>query len=66
MESSIDKSKRSLSLIFENVPFGSHVLDVGHGSGIPVARDLSRVYKVTGIDLSMEQIRKYMRQNSYV
>ena len=57
MKSRIGESERSLSLILDNVPFGSRALDVGCGSGIPVARDLSKAYKVTGIDLSMEQIR---------
>lgn len=57
MASRVGESERSLSLVFDNVPRGSHVLDVGCGSGIPVARTLSKAYEVTGIDISKEQIR---------
>jgi SAM-dependent methyltransferase len=43
----------------ERVPAGGTVLDLGCGSGIPVARDLSEAgYRVTGIDISEVQIRR--------
>lgn len=43
----------------ERVPEGCAVLDLGCGSGIPVARDLAAAgYRVTGVDLSDVQIRR--------
>ena len=38
------------------VPPGSRVLDLGCGNGIPVARELSRRHRVTGVDLSETQV----------
>jgi 2-polyprenyl-3-methyl-5-hydroxy-6-metoxy-1,4-benzoquinol methylase len=41
------------------VPAGSAVLDLGCGSGIPVARDLAASgYRVTGVDISEVQISR--------
>jgi SAM-dependent methyltransferase len=43
----------------ERVPAGGTVLDLGCGSGLPVARDLSVAgYRVTGVDISDVQIRR--------
>lgn len=41
---------------------GAEILDVGCGSGIPIARALSETYSVTGLDLSQSQI-ELARQN---
>ncbi len=41
---------------------GASILDIGCGAGIPIARTLSRRYRVTGVDLSQEMIR-LARQN---
>jgi SAM-dependent methyltransferase len=41
----------------ERIPAGAAVLDLGCGSGIPVARDLAAAgYRVTGVDISDVQI----------
>jgi 2-polyprenyl-3-methyl-5-hydroxy-6-metoxy-1,4-benzoquinol methylase len=41
------------------VPVGSAVLDLGCGSGIPVARDLAASgYRVTGVDISEVQVSR--------
>jgi len=40
------------------VPKGSPVLDLGCGSGIPVARRLARRYELWGVDLSPVQIAR--------
>ncbi|WP_327186916.1 class I SAM-dependent methyltransferase [Streptomyces sp. NBC_01334] len=41
------------------VPAGGTVLDLGCGSGVPVARDLAAAgHRVTGVDLSEVQIRR--------
>jgi cyclopropane fatty-acyl-phospholipid synthase-like methyltransferase len=37
---------------------GSRVLDLGCGSGVPIAAALAREHRVTGIDASPEQIRR--------
>jgi SAM-dependent methyltransferase len=41
------------------IPAGGAVLDLGCGSGLPVARDLTAAgYRVTGVDISEVQIRR--------
>ncbi|MGW1160130.1 class I SAM-dependent methyltransferase [Streptomyces sp. NPDC002519] len=41
------------------IPAGGTVLDLGCGSGVPVARTLTEVgYQVTGVDISEMQIRR--------
>ena len=53
------KYRAWLGELRERIPAGGKVLDLGCGSGIPVARDLSEAgYRVTGIDISEVQIRR--------
>ncbi len=40
------------------LPNRAHVLDIGCGSGLPVARELAKRFHVTGVDISAEQIRR--------
>lgn len=40
------------------LPNRAHVLDIGCGSGLPVARELAKRFVVTGVDISGEQIRR--------
>ncbi len=40
----------------ERLPPNSTVLDVGCGAGVPVALFLSRKFRVTGVDISSEQL----------
>ncbi|MCX4744338.1 class I SAM-dependent methyltransferase [Kitasatospora sp. NBC_01287] len=48
-----------LSELCRRVPAGSRVLDLGCGSGVPVARDLTAAgCQVTGVDISDVQIRR--------
>jgi SAM-dependent methyltransferase len=48
-----------LSELRERIPAGGEVLDLGCGSGLPVARDLTAAgYHVTGVDISAVQIRR--------
>src|SRR5512133_1157586 len=42
----------------KQLPNRAHVLDIGCGSGLPVTRDLSKRFVVTGVDISSEQIRR--------
>ncbi len=48
-----------LSELRERIRAGGAVLDLGCGSGLPVARDLTAAgYRVTGVDISPVQIRR--------
>jgi 2-polyprenyl-3-methyl-5-hydroxy-6-metoxy-1,4-benzoquinol methylase len=46
-----------LDELVKRLPEKSVVLDAGCGGGVPVARLLSRHYKVTGVDISEAQVR---------
>ncbi len=53
------KYRSWLTGLRDRIPAGGAVLDLGCGSGVPVARDLAAAgYHVTGVDLSGEQIRR--------
>ena len=43
-------------LLFERLPPGAAVLDLGCGTGVPVARGLATHFAVTGVDLSARSI----------
>ena len=47
-----------LGWLTARLPAGATVLDVGCGSGVPIARELAAQYHVTGVDLSAAQIRR--------
>lgn len=47
-----------LALLLERLPAGSTVLDIGCGAGVPVTRALAEHHRVTGVDISGEQIRR--------
>ena len=42
--------------LFEVLPPGSEVLELGCGSGVPVAGALAERYKVIGVDISKAQL----------
>ncbi|MGH9174603.1 MAG: class I SAM-dependent methyltransferase [Vicinamibacterales bacterium] len=48
---------RLLDELAARLPDGALVLDAGCGAGIPVARALSRRFRVIGVDLSIAQLR---------
>lgn len=52
------ETEPSLKLLTDKLSEGSTVLDLGCGAGIPVSKNLSENYKVTGIDISEKQIEK--------
>jgi cyclopropane fatty-acyl-phospholipid synthase-like methyltransferase len=39
----------------------ARVLDIGCGAGVPITQELARQYRVTGVDISLEQIRRARR-----
>ena len=43
--------------LIERLAEGASVLDVGCGAGVPIARSLSRMYRVTGVDVSRDMVR---------
>ncbi|TKA11782.1 class I SAM-dependent methyltransferase [Actinacidiphila oryziradicis] len=48
-----------ISELCGRIPAGGRVLDLGCGSGVPVARDLANAgHRVTGVDISEVQIRR--------
>ena len=47
-----------LDLLLQKLPPNAAVLDLGCGAGVPVARVLARHARVTGVDISAEQIRR--------
>lgn len=52
---------RWLRPIFDGLGPGAKVLDLGCGTGVPVARLLSQRFRVTGVDLSDVMIRRARR-----
>lgn len=53
------KYRAWLDELHERVPAGGAVLDLGCGSGLPVARDLTAAgYRFAGVDISDVQIRR--------
>lgn len=53
------KYQSLLDDLCQRIPAGGSVLDLGCGSGVPVARTLAAAgYRVTGIDISEVQIRR--------
>jgi SAM-dependent methyltransferase len=51
-----------LAELMKNLPAEASVLDLGCGAGEPVARELvARGFKVTGVDASLEQIKRARR-----
>jgi cyclopropane fatty-acyl-phospholipid synthase-like methyltransferase len=56
--------QHKLSELLHGLPPHAHVLDLGCGAGLPVARDLiAQGFKITGIDGSARQIER-ARQNA--
>lgn len=47
-----------LALLVNRLPNKAQVLDIGCGAGVPVAQTLARHFRVTGVDISAEQIRR--------
>jgi ubiquinone/menaquinone biosynthesis C-methylase UbiE len=47
---------RLLAELAQRLPDGARVLDAGCGAGVPVARNLSERFRVTGVDISAAQI----------
>jgi len=56
-----EERERYLQALFDLVPEGSAVLDLGCGTGIPMTARLARRYAVTGVDVSRRQVGRARR-----
>ncbi len=52
------ESEPALELLVGKLHKGARILDIGCGSGVPAARQLSCIFEVTGVDLSSEMVRR--------
>src|SRR5262249_5588129 len=50
--------RTALDALEEVVPEGFRILDLGCGCGVPIAAELSRRHRVTGVDLSARQVER--------
>jgi ubiquinone/menaquinone biosynthesis C-methylase UbiE len=53
--------QKYLEIIFKNIPAGARVLELGCGSGVPMTRALAKYFRVTGVDISKEQLALAVR-----
>lgn len=51
-----DPRDRYTAFLLERLPAGARVLELGCGCGVPTARQLTRRFAVTGVDLSRRQV----------
>jgi len=56
-----EERERYLQALFDLVPQGSTVLDLGCGNGIPMTVRLAERFAVTGVDISERQVRRARR-----
>ena len=56
-----EERERYLQALFDLVPAGSAVLDLGCGTGIPMTARLAGRYAVTGVDVSRRQVGRARR-----
>ena len=57
------KQIAAVEWLIERLPSGSHILDVGSGTGLPTARLLTEAgHHVIGVDISAEMVRIAQRQ----
>lgn len=58
-----------LALLTSRLPDGAHILDIGCGAGVPIARLLSEHFNVSGVDISevmIELARQHVPQANFI
>jgi SAM-dependent methyltransferase len=53
-----DPRTRFRGELFQRLPEGAHLLDLGCGAGVPDTAALAERFRVTGVDISWQQIRR--------
>lgn len=46
-----------MKVLMDNLPAGAQILELGCGAGLPMTKRLASRFKVTGVDISEEQLR---------
>jgi len=46
-----------MKVLMDNLPAGAQILELGCGAGLPMTKHLASRFKVTGVDISEEQLR---------
>ena len=52
----IEERAKYTAVLFEKLPKGAEVLELGCGSGIPTTKQLANKFAVTGVDISVKQV----------
>jgi SAM-dependent methyltransferase len=55
-ETLTDERSRFVSLLFERLPAGAAILELGCATGVPTTRELVKRFAVTGVDISARSI----------
>lgn len=61
-ETLVDERERYVSLLFEKLPIGAEVLELGCATGVPTTRELVKRFAVTGVDISARHIALARKQ----
>jgi len=55
-ETLVEERETYVSLLFERLPEGAEVLELGCATGVPTTRELVKRFSVTGVDISAKNI----------
>jgi len=53
----LEEREKYSSYVINNVPHGTHILELGSGAGKPTTQHLAARFRVTGVDISGKQIQ---------
>ncbi len=54
----VDERNRYLQVLIDHAQRGMHLLDLGCGTGIPTTKRLAERYRVTGVDISVANVKQ--------
>jgi SAM-dependent methyltransferase len=55
-ETLVDERERYVALLWESLPDGAEILELGCATGVPTTRELVKRFAVTGVDISARNI----------